>query len=277
MGNPILLFDTRLTRGNVQASDPLAQSTADAMINTRLYQRWEAVTTAPQSIRIDCGNEADINAIGIAGHNLKSAGCTITVAGGTMPFTDSGGGGSVVTVVSGFYALTNRAILRTFSVTRRRYWCISFGRAIVPVWIGSMKLGRCLELPYPPDTPYAPREVSQAAEVMYSKAGQPLGVIRGAVSLKTNVRVSLIDRDWALKGWGDFTWREIPWANYGWLSWLEAALLSMEGMFYAWDPAIYPHDVIFGMFDGEGDLSAPLTYAHYINSYGFMLISNKDV
>jgi hypothetical protein len=287
MGNPILLFETKLQPGAIVTTDMLpwaahpfgvmpweGQYSADAVINTRLYDRWEAFTNQAQEIYIDCGYEADISAIGFAGHNLKSAGCTVTLQACNSSFFR--GSGSIITVLSAFRATSNRTIMKTFANTRRRYWKISFGEAIDPVHIGCLKLGRHLELPYPPDTPYAPKSYSQATEVLYSKAGQPLGAIRSNPTIRTTVQVSTIDRDWALKGWGDFTWQEITWADHGNIEWLRESLLSMDSLFYAWDYATYPNDVIFAMFDGEGELATPLTIARFIDSFTFTLISSKE-
>ena len=287
MGNPVLLFDNKLQAGNVDTTDMLPWGhhpymtmpwegaySADAMTSSRLYDRWEALTNEAQDIFIDCGQDADVSAIGFAGHNLKTAGCAITLSASNTSFFVSGG--TVITVLSAFYAPSNRALLKTFATTRRRYWRISFDTAIEPVAIGCVKLGRHLELPYPPDTPYTPREYGQAAEVLYSKAGQPLGVIRANPSIRTTVQVSVVARDWGLQGWGDFSWQEISWATCGNIEWLREALLAMEPLFYGWDLAVYPNDVVFGMYDGGGGLATPLTVARFIDSFTFTLTSNKE-
>ena len=99
MANPLFLFDNRFRDGVITTPDMQpwggfpwgyypygGLQQADYLADYRDFLPWEAQDTGAQNISVRCGTPKPASAIGISGHNLKTAGVLISVEGSNDNF-----------------------------------------------------------------------------------------------------------------------------------------------------------------------------------------------
>lgn len=215
MANPCLIFesvfDTDWYADGTISSDSEAagwpdDNVADWRIETSY--RWKANdTTSPTYVRVDlgAGNTANPTTMVIQGHNLFSASARYKVMYSSDNFSaDNNDAFSEVTPSD------NSIQVQTFTATAARYWQVYIDKAAGSFdeapQIGSIILGRRLELDYGVQPGFDAYGEEIIADLTVNEGGTPLGgnlrYVKKAFSLDYDVSAAMSDADWFDAGSG---------------------------------------------------------------------------
>ena len=244
MQTPIILYDNILSQGyTLTATDTEEGYDVLNLIDLRPYTFWKAASHGTKYITVDCGAAKSADCLAIIGHNLYTAGATVSI--------ESSPDNSSWTVrLADFTPTSDKAVLKTFTSASDQYWRIKIVTAAVAAYMAIAVLGQKLQFPYPPDTPYIPYSEVPVADVERSKNGHILGVSTYLPALKMRVQFSNITRTW-------FDTYFLPfWQNHGRL---------YKPFFFAWDLDTYENDVFLVSIDDEYNLESPFSVLTYID------------
>jgi len=234
---------------------------ADYLADYRDFLPWEAQDTGEQNISVRCGTPKPASAIGISGHNLKTAGVLISVEGSNDNFLSD-----VHTILAASTPFSNRPLLLTFTQTQYPDLRLHLTAGGVPAKIGEICLGIPIVMPAPPDTPFIPGEEGIAVDVNESQIGQLLGAIIRFYPVSTDIVFTVLERSWALSGWGQFTWGEKAWGDGASVRAIWEYLKTLRPLFFAWDLDTYPADALYAHADPSMTWKTPFTTLPYLDS-----------
>lgn len=282
MSNPILLFNNYLDDTVVTApgSSPWGGAAwggspwggddlADNVLDFREYVQWEGLDTKEQSLVFDCGRAVFVNAVGIAGHNLKTAGCKIAWEASADKFLTS-----PVSIVAEMQPYSDKPLLLTHAAACYRYWRLRMTAGSAIPRIGVCIPGIGITLPMPPEPPYAPTVEEIESDIPRGRTGYFQGGIVKYIGNKTMVRLTVLERAWALEGYGEGTWGGAAWGGNGDIKALWAHARQALPFFYAWDLGTYPDATIYGLW--KGAYQTPLSILAYIDSFEFEIESTMN-
>jgi hypothetical protein len=282
MGSPIFLFDNRFADGDIMTPEAMPWGGhrwasypwggglphADYLTDNRSSIAWESQDTGAQTIVVRCGTPKPASCLGVAGHNLKSAGCRIAVEGSSDNFK------SVITsVLPEFTPYSDQDLMIPFSRAQHCDWRLRLTPGGTAARIGEICLGVPVVMPVAPDTPFTPRETGIQAETNESRQGQFLGAIIHFYPVSLSMRFSILDRSWAFGGWGEFSWGGKAWGDGALLPALWNHLKTLRPLFFAWDLDNYPADVLYARAKPGMIYKTPLSVLQYLDSFEVQLES----
>ncbi|MDI9562516.1 MAG: hypothetical protein QM235_15225 [Pseudomonadota bacterium] len=255
MQTPIILYDNRLTDGTLVATDTETGYDVLNLIDLRPYTFWKAASHGTKYITVDCGAAKSADCLAIIGHNLYTAGATVSI--------ESSPDNSSWTVrLAGFTPTSDKAVLKTFTSASAQYWRIKIVTAAVAAYMAVALLGVKIQFEYPPNTPYVPYAETPAADVERSKNGHILGVATYSPVLRIQPQFSLVSRTWLDTYFIPF------WQNYARL---------FKPFFFVWDLDTYPSDVFFTSIDDDMPLETPFSVLTYVDTLTLKLRGVKEV
>ena len=244
MQTPIILYDNRLTDGTLVATDTETGYDVLNLIDLRPYTFWKAASHGTKYITVDCGAAKSADCLAIIGHNLYTAGATVSI--------ESSPDNSSWTVrLAGFTPTSDKAVLKTFTSASAQYWRIKIVTAAVAAYMAVALLGVKIQFEYPPETPYTPYAETAAADVERSKNGHILGVSTYNPVLNLQAQFGLVSRTWLDAYYIPF------WQNHARL---------FKPFFFVWDLDTYSADVFFVSIGDDASLETP-----------FSVLTNTDV
>ncbi len=229
--NPIVLYDNRFLDGTPTATDEVAGYSILNIRDLREYTSWWAASSGTKYLTVNCAGAKTADALGIAEHNLGTAGATVSV--------ESSPDNAVWTErLAGFVPADDRPILKYFTTAFAQYWRVKIVTASVAPQVAVCVLGARLEFPYPPTAPYTPYILKAKAEANRSKAA----IILGTNYQYRTVRLSP-------------SWEVVPVAfvDNSFIPFLTAHASKLLPFFFAADLTAYPLDAFFvALAEGSG-------------------------
>jgi len=228
--NPIILADSRFLDALPTATGSLAAGSS--VLNIRdgrpyTWLQWAAAGT----YYVTAGASGYADCLAVIGHNLASAGATISVE----LSTDGGANWSVR--LAPFEPASDRALLVPFTSAYGKYR-IKIASPTAAPQIAVAMVGARLEFPFPPDTPYTPYVESVEEETQNSKAGHPLGTVVRYFPAEVKPQFSFVDRGWIEEIYRPFREDYSRYRKY---------------FFWAWDIDAYPEQVFYLKDSGKYD------------------------
>jgi hypothetical protein len=255
MQTPIILYDNRLTDGTPAATDTATGYDVLNIVDNRPYTFWKAASLGTKYITVDCGSAKSADCLAIIGHNLYTAGATVSV--------ESSPDNAVWTErLAGFTPTSDKAALKTFVSASARYWRIKIITAAIAAQIAVAVLGAKVQFEYPPETPYHPYSETPAADVERNKNGHILGVSTYNPVLVLQARFGLISRTWLDAYFIPF------WQNHARL---------FKPFFFAWDLDTYPADVFFVSINDDMAFETPFSFLAYVDVISLTMRGVREV
>lgn len=237
---PLLLADNRFLDAAPTATGTAAGFDVLHIRDLRPYTFWQAAAAGTNYVTVDCLSAKPANCLALTGHNLGTAGATVTLESSPDNITWT----SRFTFVPG----DDRAKLFTITQIYARSWRLKIVTAAVAPRIAVLMVGVRLDFPFPADTPYVPCSETTEEETTVSKSGHALGTVVRYAGIEINPQFSHIPRAWL-----DDTW----------LPFHQSYARLRKYFFYAWDAERYPDQVYF--VKSTGKFEAPLSTGRYVD------------
>ena len=255
MQTPIILYDNRLTDGTLVATDTETGYDVLNLIDLRPYTFWKAASHGTKYITVDCGAAKSADCLAIIGHNLYTAGATVSI--------ESSPDNSSWTVrLAGFTPTSDKAVLKTFTSASAQYWRIKIVTAAVAAYMAVALLGVKIQFEYPPETPYTPYAETAAADVERSKNGHILGVSTYNPVLNLQAQFGLVSRTWLDAYYIPF------WQNHARL---------FKPFFFVWDLDTYSADVFFVSIGDDASLETPFSVLTYTDVLSLKMRGVREI
>jgi F5/8 type C domain-containing protein len=212
-----------VTAANVTASSEAVGFPALNLGNPMTFQVWRASGLAAQTITVNLGASTVVNYIGIARHNLGTAGVNYTIQG-------SADGDTWTTIAGPVGPSDNGIIFHNFTQGSYAYIRLQLGAGSVAAQLAVLYVGRVLVLErriYVGHTPINYGRESIVSSGM-SESGQFLGRVLRRETNSTKVTLANLTPEWYRSEFEPF-----------------AAVAAVTPFFYAWRPQKYPAEVAY--------------------------------
>lgn len=237
---PVILYDNRLLDGTPTATDTDADSTYSVLnlSDLRPYTWWKAAAAGTKHITVDCGSPKTADTLGIVGHNLLTAGATVSVE------SSSTGAwvGEEIERLAGFVPVSDKAILKLFTSATAQFWRIKIITATVVPQIAVLLLGDKLAFERFIKSGFDPQAEEIVGESATGKSGHPLGAV-----------VRFVRRP-IIPSWAKLTTSWV--ANTFRPAW-DDHLSQLKPFFFAWDPGEHVDEVYFVRIEDGFQLTIP--------------------
>lgn len=218
LDNPIIGWDNIVTVDNLAADTAATGYPATNLANPATHLKWKANDTTTQYVTVTTGTADDLDYIGIAGHNLSSAGIEVSIE------ADDGGGYDEI-VAPAMLANDGPALFRwtpaPYAAVRIKL--VSGDEA---AQIGTMFLGKLLVLPrklYQGFTPPSQGRMGKEVNAM-AESGDYLGSITTQRHVESKIPLSLVDPTYYRTYIDDF-------------------VSARQPFFIGWRPETYPNEI----------------------------------
>jgi hypothetical protein len=255
MQTPIILYDNRLTDGTPAATDTAAGYDILNILDLRTYTQWKAASSGTKYITIDCGSAKSADCLAVIGHNLYTAGATVSVESSSDNVTWT-------QRLAGFTPTSDKAFMKLFVSASARYWRIKIITAAIAAQIAVALLGVKIQFEYPPETPYTPYAETAAADVERSKNGHILGVSTYNPVLNLQAQFGLVSRTWLDAYYIPF------WQNHARL---------FKPFFFVWDLDTYSADVFFVSIGDDASLETPFSVLTYTDVLSLKMRGVREI
>jgi hypothetical protein len=206
------------------------------LIDKRTYTLWKAASVGTKYITIDCTTAQTVDAVAIAGHNLKTADAIIGVQ-------SSDDNANWTTRQVNFKAASNAPVMKIFTAASARYWRVYITTTSVIPYMGVLFLGEYLEMERWMDAPYDAYNETSNATIAESESGNLLGVLTSYVGKLIQARFSYITT-----GWYRYTFKNV-WDTY---------IKYYYPFFWAWDIENHPDEIDYVRWKPGRAHSAPM-------------------
>jgi len=245
--NPIILSDNRFADNIPTATDTASGYDVRNIADLRPYTFWQALSFGTKYLTVASQGAGAADTLGIIGHNLYSSSALVSVE-------SSPDNATWTERLAPFTPSSNRAFLKTFTLTSAAYWRVKIVTASVAPMVGVVMLGSRLQFPYPPDAQFDPVNQGIVAEIENSVTGNPLGSVVSYFPHSVTPTFSNLQRTWVWNYFKPF------WDSY-------ARYLKM--LFWAWDLTAYPDLVLYGKMSKDTRFTFPVTSGDYVDSITF--------
>lgn len=253
--NPVILYDNRFNDAAPTATATAAGFDVLNIRDGRAYTFWQGPAAGTHYITVNCGAAKAADALGIIGHNLKTAGATVTV--------ESSPDNAVWTPRTGAYAPTNdRAFMQTFVKIYAQYWRLKIVSTLAAPRLAVAMIGARLEFPWPPDTPYIPYTERVETDSKRGKSGNLLGSVVRYKPIEVNARFSNFEREWVFDDYQTF------WDSHA---------SEMKQFFYAWDLDNFPEHAFFLKLQDDARWQTPVSILSVVDSLELPMEGVKEL
>lgn len=205
-----------LPSSSISASSTAAGYFAAAPNNTLTYERWKPTSGAgPHTWQISSLSAVSLDYCCIAGHNLGSLGCTVTV--------EVYDGSAWAAVSAASLIADDSPIMFLFNETTSSKWRIKIEGGSPTIAV--IKFGRSMQMPRPMFGGLAPMELSRntVMKMNISESGEYLGYSKWRTYLETTYSWKNLTAAWVYEQWPTFQ-----------------RAIETEPFFIAWRPDGYP-------------------------------------
>lgn len=244
--NPVLLADSRFLDGTPTATDTASGYDVLNIRDLRTFTAWKGNSAGTKYLTVDCGTAKEADALSIGpGHNLWTARAALSVE-----YSDDNVTWYVA--LQPFLVWEDNSLLKVFPAVTARYWRVKIQTASVAAKIAVALVGKAIEFPYPPATPYTPATEKIEAESSRSKLGTLLGTV-------VRHKPWEIKNDWKILSRSFIEETIAPfWRDY---------VSNLSPFIFAWDLERYPTDVRFGKVPDEYAYATPVSRLAYYDSF----------
>jgi hypothetical protein len=231
MAMPIILADNRFLDATPEATGAAADFPAANVADGRPYTFWMAPGPGDWTLAIQSPVAGFADCLAVIGHNLGSCGARVSVE-------YSADGVIWKTRLAQFTLGSDRAFMRVFTGNYALCWRLRIEGATVAPFIAVLVLGRRVEFPFPPDSPFIPYSESTVEDSANSKTGNALGTTVRYFPIDIVPTFTMIGRAWVEQVYRPFR------AGYA---------RHRKYFFWAWDLDAYPELVFFVKDVGKYD------------------------
>lgn len=188
--NPRIGWRNLVAFENVSADEEASGYPIINIANPATNLQWRGETASAQTVTVDLGSATQFDYVGIARHNLGSAGIAYAL--------ESSNNGSDWTEIDGDAPTDDRVIFHQFAPTTAPFFRLSLDAGSAAPRIAVLYLGRITVLERRIYVGHTPITLGRRREVSTgrSESGQFLGRIRLAETLETRLTMQNIDPDW---------------------------------------------------------------------------------
>lgn len=225
---PAFLWNNVLTIGGIEADSEEVSFPASNLANPQTTSIWKAATTAEQYLTFTLSGEGLVDSVGIARHNFGSAQIAVTIEGITADL------GADWEVLAELVPGDDSPILAIFAAGFYVGLRLKLEPEDIAPQAAVVYVGRLLRMPRGIPPGHVPlfdaRDVSMLTGV--AENGDMLGDVITSEHLGSSVDFRLLNGDWYRANMRPF-------------------VEAREPFFFAWAPALYPHECSFAKFDGN--------------------------
>lgn len=228
--NPRIGWQTVLTEANVSADEEASGFLVTRLVNPATHLRWKGTTPGDQNVTIALsGGAQTANYFGIAGHNLGTAGATVTLQG-----SDNGSDWSDLhdaILLADDFVFMFEFEDASHSFFRLHLEGMSAAPEIAVLYIGQvLRLQRRIYVGHKPLV----LNISSRVSSGYSEDGRFLGRILRSQKLESSVSLNNLTPTWVRSAF-------LPFQRFG----------VDEPFFFAWRPGDYPNEVGYCWLVGD--------------------------
>lgn len=232
---PMILAENIYLLGDPTATDTETGYDVANIVDCRSHTFWKGASAGTKYITVDCLTPVTADALGIVGHNLYAADAVVSV--------ESSPDNSIWTErLAPFAPVSDKALLKTFTIASARYWRVKIVTASVAARIAVIFLGDRFEFPRHISGSYDPYPEEISAVTSRSKTGNLLGSTLDLIMSKISVQFSKMTDSWVINTFNPL------WDDY---------LSRLQPFFWAWDITNHPTEVYYGKVPDDFSLSRP--------------------
>lgn len=230
---PVIGWHSIVTRDTIAATSQLTDRPVENLWTPDTSMCWEGLSTGTMYITIDNPTAEPVNYIGIAKHNFGSGEVAYTLQESTDEF-------SWTDVFAEKVVTTDRAIIHHFDATDSPYFRLKMVATAEAPIIAHLKLGSLLILERPMYVGHSPATLSPKAKRIAngSESGQYLGQVVTRRWYQSECKQENCDPSWVRSNLVEF----INHVQVG----RNDDGTAQGTFFFAWRPADYPDEVIYG-------------------------------
>lgn len=234
---PLIGYRQLLEFENVTADEEADGFPVTNVANVSTAELWKGTTTAVQHVTAFLAAVEDADYIGIARHNLGTAGITIQVQ-------VSADGDTWEDVGDDFLPGDDSPIMLRFPVTPSQWWRLRMSSGTAAPQIAVLYLGKLLVLQRNIYVGHTPMTYSYAnvTSTGVSESGQFLGAVARRANPATDVQQKNLTPSWARANLAPFFKQCTG----------NGTDRHRRPFFFAWRPTSYPTEVAFGWFPDGG-------------------------
>ena len=220
--NPRIGWHTILPDAVVTASSEETDNSAALLHDYLTYDAWMATGAGDQWIEIETGGLETIDYIGLAAHNLATAGASFRVQ-----YWDGGW----VDAMDDYLPTYNTPIMYEFDPVTSTRFRVQILNSLTPVYIGVLFIGQIMHFERGVFIGHSPASYNYNDQVLnsVSEGGQFLGRSIISVGGKTSIDLNHLSAGYIRNTW-------VPFQDHA----------RLKPFFFAWWPAQYPYEFIFG-------------------------------
>lgn len=199
---PIILWDSHVAFDNITSSSANASYPVTNLANSATHLRWLSASTSEQTVTVALATTVQVNAIGIARHNLGSTQCMVAIEG-----LSADEGATWETIVEGFYLGTDDPALILFTSQNLASIRLKLTPNGTAPTIAVLYIGKALWVQNGLKPGFTPIVDGLDVEKLngISEGGERLGdPIVTRQTLSTQAQFSMMDRDWYRENMRDF-------------------------------------------------------------------------
>ena len=186
-----LLYDNRLADAAVSATTTDTGFDADNISDWRTNTRWQSSSTATQYLTVDCGSAKSADTVGLAVHNLATAGASLAVECSSDNFV------SDTTVAKASASVVDDGVLYLqFASQSKQYWRLKITGLTVKCYIALAVIGERVEFPELIEGEFSPGKEQVQPGATVAAKGQTLEVVKEYTTLSSRVGFQLITDAW---------------------------------------------------------------------------------
>lgn len=197
--NPLIGWRNIVTVSNVTATQQMSTAPVTQLANPATYNPWSGTTAAEQVVQVSLEAAEAIDYVGIAVHNLGSAGITYHVE-----YSDDNAAWNPAD--SGVAPLSDGVILHVFDQVSAQFWRIRFEAGMDPPSIAVLYMGRILQIPRRIYVGHTPINMGRETDIRTgrSESGQFLGRVVKRRLYATSISVDNLEPDWYRANFDEF-------------------------------------------------------------------------
>jgi len=226
---PLIGYRTVTGAATVTATSAVDAQPITLALNKSTAEKWKASSVADQTIEVEPGSAVTLDYVGIAAHNLGTAGATVRVEGATE--VDAYDDPDYFDLDVDIMPADDCAILLRFEKQEYIAIRVLIEDASAAPEIGILYVGELLPMQrnlYVGHTP-ANLALNTTIAAGVSEGGSFLGQIEARRTLRTNVQIDNVTPSWYRTTFRPFT-----------------LVARTTPFFWAWRPSSYPNEVVFG-------------------------------
>ena len=226
VAKPLILYDNRFADATPTATDTGDGYDVENLTDLRMYTFWKAASAGTKYITVDCGVAASADTLGIIGHNLKTAGATVSVEYSSDNFA-----ADINEALAGFQPSDDTALLKKFTTQSARYWRLKIVTASIAPKIAVLCAGVRLDFERTMKASgFDPFPEKIIAESSKSKEGHLLGSVIRYVETEIKPQWKALTTTWLENSFRP------AWDDH---------LSQLKPFFWAWDIGDHPSEIYF--------------------------------